>query len=91
MQLSVGTSVEIQINHIVPKRGEFKAMLLTTTNKIILGGSYIDTDWSTYLIFHKFDYGTTLNDISELRLSYTGTGAGYSGADVQIIDHLIEN
>ena len=77
MQLSVGASVEIQINHIVPWRGEYKAML-ATTNKIILGGSYIDTDWSTYLIFHKFDYGTTLNDISELRLSYSGTGAGYS-------------
>ena len=52
--------------------------MLETTNKIILGGSYLDTDFRAYLFFHKFDYGTTLNDISELRLSYTGTGAGYS-------------
>ena len=57
--------------------------MLATTNKIILGGSYLDTAWSSYLFFHKFDYGTTLNDISELRLSYSGTGAGYSsGAEV---------
>jgi hypothetical protein len=84
VQLSVGASVEIQINHIVPWRGEYKAML-ATTNKIILGGSYLDTDFRAYLFFHKFDYGTTLNDISELRLSYSGTGAGYSsGSDPQV-------